>query len=80
MHTTWRVHLGSLAQGLLWERVTQMKCQKETGSQESPFCLFVLMYLLIFAVQSLHCCAGFSLVVVCGLLIAVISLAVEHRL
>ena len=44
------------------------------------FFFFFLMYLLIFAVQSLHCCAGFSLVLVSGLLIAVISLAVEHGL
>ena len=31
------------------------------------------------AVLGLHCCADFSLVVVCGLLIAVTSLVVEHR-
>ena len=31
------------------------------------------------AVTGLHCCAGFFLAVVCRLLIAVVSLVVEHR-
>ena len=43
MHTTWGVYWGSLAQGLLWERVTQRKCQKETGARE-PFLFFFFFF------------------------------------
>ena len=34
----------------------------------------------VLAVLSLCCCMGFSLVVVCGLLVAVAFLVAEHRL
>ena len=39
----------------------------------------VLFYLFL-AVLGLHCSTGFSLAAVCGLLIAVASFVVEHRL
>ena len=48
---------------------------------------FIYLCISLLAVLGLHCCAGFSLVVVsrgcslivvCGLLIAVASLAAEH--
>ena len=50
---------------------------------------FIYLCISLLAVLGLHCCAGFSLVVVsrgcslivvCGLLIAVASLAAEHGL
>ena len=47
------------------------------------FCLpsvLVLKDLIFFAVLSLCCCKGVSLVVLQGLLMAVASLVVEHRL
>ena len=43
--------------------------------------LFIRLYNFIYlAVLGLHCCTGFSLIVVPGLLVVVASLAVEHRL
>ena len=50
---------------------------------------FIYLCISLLAVLGLHCCAGFSLVVVsrgcslivvCGLLIAVVSIVVEHEL
>ena len=38
------------------------------------------VFYLFLAVLDLHCCVGFTLVAVCGLLIAVVSLAAEHGL
>ena len=40
---------------------------------------FLLIYIFIFTVLGLHCCMGYSLVMVLGLLIVVTSL-VEHGL
>ena len=40
----------------------------------------LFIYLFILAVLGLCCCVGFSLVVVCGLLIAVASPVAEYRL
>ena len=54
-----------------------------------PFLFKKNLYLFILAVLGLHCCigvslvvasGGYSLVVVCGLLVVVASLVVEHRL
>ena len=45
---------------------------------KSTFFLFI--YLISLAVLSVHCCADFSLVLVCGLLIVVASVIVEHGL
>ena len=42
--------------------------------------LFLSFYLFFLAVLSLHCCMGFSLVVVLRLLTAVASLVVKHGL
>ena len=41
---------------------------------------FFKLFIYLLAVLGLHCCAGFSLVVVCGLLIAVASPVVEQGL
>ena len=62
-------------------------------ANDELFFFFVYTYIYLFiyfllAVLGLHCCmtfsscgeGGFSLVVVCRLLIAVASLVVEHRL
>ena len=46
----------------------------------SSFRNFFLNNNLFLAVLGLHCCMGFSLVAVHGLLTVVASLAVEHRL
>lgn len=45
-------------------------------------CVFVLEggFVLVLSVLGLHCCAGFSLVAVHGLLIMAAFLSVEHRL
>ena len=45
---------------------------------KSTFFLFI--YLISLAMLSVHCCADFSLVLVCGLLIVVASVVVEHGL
>ena len=49
----------------------------------NPFAFKKIIYYLFLAVLGPHCCAGFSLVVVCGWCMcftAVASFAVEHRI
>ena len=46
---------------------------------QNLFNFFFFIYLFM-AVLGLHCCTGFSLVVVLGLLIVVASLVAEHGL
>ena len=68
------------------EMSTQFICSLKSFFNSFIFCMFIYLF---FPVLGLHCCAwDFSscgeqellLVVVCGLLIAVASLVVEHRL
>ena len=42
--------------------------------------LYIYLFILFLAVLGLRCCPGVSLVVVCGLLIVVAFLLVEHGL
>ena len=51
------------------------------GEAAGPAAFFFFNNLSFFlSVMGLHCCAGFSLVAVCKLLIAVASPVAEHRL